>query len=194
MHWLALAEAMLAIAYYQVGSMSVWILVLSVVLKVVAIIVAVTALVAGLLFLWPVLSGFRIRDFSRSPCAIRCGNVAICQRRSTCQFLRRVSVGPQAYPHLAPNAVLFTKPHYAHARSRVRLRYAKELKGHAVEKTPDVVRFQGRSGPPGFHFSAIDKALCAGTRKQYYQQGLTVCHTTSLKGHGYDSVRNPQLL
>jgi len=52
MHWLALAAAMLAIAYYQVGSMSVSLLVLSVVLKVVAIIVAVTALVAVLLFLW----------------------------------------------------------------------------------------------------------------------------------------------
>jgi hypothetical protein len=52
MHWLAMAAAMLAISFYKVGSMSVWIFVLSFVLKAVAIVVAVTALVAGLLFLW----------------------------------------------------------------------------------------------------------------------------------------------
>ena len=52
MHWLALAAAMLAIAFYRVGSMSVWIFVLSVLLKAVAIGVALTASVAGLPFLW----------------------------------------------------------------------------------------------------------------------------------------------
>jgi membrane protein DedA with SNARE-associated domain len=51
MHWLALAGAVLAIAYYRVGSMSVWVSVLTVALKVVLIVVVVVAVVAALMFL-----------------------------------------------------------------------------------------------------------------------------------------------
>jgi hypothetical protein len=51
MHWLALAGAVLAIAYYQVGSLSVWVSVLSFALKVVLIVVAVVAVAGALMFL-----------------------------------------------------------------------------------------------------------------------------------------------
>jgi hypothetical protein len=51
MQWVAFAEAILAIAYYQVGSMSVWVSVLSITLKVVLIVVAVVAVTAALMVL-----------------------------------------------------------------------------------------------------------------------------------------------
>ena len=51
MHWLAVAGAVLAIAYYQVGSMSVWVSVLSITLKVILIVVAVVVVAAALMFL-----------------------------------------------------------------------------------------------------------------------------------------------
>ena len=52
--------------------------------------------------------------------------------------------------------------------------YAKELKGHAVEETLDLVRFEGRSGAPGFYFSATDKAPGPGDYKFVTQGALKV--------------------
>lgn len=52
MHWLVLAAAALAIGYYQVGAMSVWISVLSITLKVVLMGAAMVAVGVVLNFLW----------------------------------------------------------------------------------------------------------------------------------------------
>ena len=45
MYWPVLAAVALAVGYYQVGAMSVWVTVLSVTLKAVLLVVAIAALV-----------------------------------------------------------------------------------------------------------------------------------------------------
>ena len=51
MYWPVLAAVALAIGYYQVGAMSVWVTVLSITLKAVLLAVAVAALAGGVVVL-----------------------------------------------------------------------------------------------------------------------------------------------
>ena len=61
MRWPLLAAAVLAIASFQVGAMTVWVSVLSVALKAVLLCVAIATLVVGLAFLWQ-----RFKDTDRA--------------------------------------------------------------------------------------------------------------------------------
>ena len=61
MRWPLLAAAVLAVASFQVGAMTVWVSVLSVALKVVLLCIAIAALVVGLAFLWQ-----RFKDTDRA--------------------------------------------------------------------------------------------------------------------------------
>ena len=52
MHWVFLAVAVLAIGLFQLGAMSVWVVVLSLALQVALIVAGVLALYVAVMFLW----------------------------------------------------------------------------------------------------------------------------------------------